>query len=244
MFKRWIAVGAMVGIVGLAVGVVASAARADTQTAAVGDAGTVTFSVEGGVIAFVGADAAAGWDFTVDREDGRHLKVTFRNAGGGELEFEAEIEDGGVVVAGASGSTSPSAASSTTLGSTSSTTLGSTSSSSSTTPTSSPESTSTTASGGATSTTAADDDDDDDDDDDASAVPQALTFLAGEAGTVDVIVIGDEIVFGGASTESGWSFEVDHAGRSHVDVDFLHEDGRVLEFRVDADLRVRIEIDN
>lgn len=236
MFKRWIAVGAIVGIVGLAVGVVASAARADTRTAAVGDAGTVTFSVEGGVITLVGAEAAAGWDFTVDREDGRHLKVTFRNAAGGEQEFEAEIEDGGLVVAGGNGSTSTTSAGST------SSTLGSTSSSSSTTPTSSPGSTSTTSPGESTSTTTPDDHGGDDDDE--AAVPQTLTFFAGEAGSVDVIVIGDDIVFGGASAQSGWSFEVDHSGQSHVDVDFFHEDGRVLEFRVDADLRVRIEIDN
>lgn len=233
MFKIWIAVGAIVGVVGLAVGVVASTARADTRTASVGDAGTVTFSVEGGVIAFVGADAAAGWDFTVDREDGSHLNVTFRNAAGGELEFEAEIADGGLVVTGASRSTSTTLASSTTLGATSS--------SSSSTPTSTPEPTSTTSQGGTTSTTTPDDRGGDDADE--PAVPQTLTFLAGEAGRVDVIVIGDEIVFGGASAGSGWSFEVDHAGTSHVDVDFFHEDGRVLEFRVDADLRVRIETD-
>jgi len=243
MFRRLAALGAVLGVMALAIGVVASVAQADTQTEAVGEAGTVTFTVEGGVIAFVSADPADGWAFTVEREDGRHLSVTFRSDTGGEAEFEAEIEDGELVLGGGAeaGASTPT---SITVPDSSSTTIGSSTTSS----TVGASSTTSTSLGGSTSTTIPGDDDDDGrgggDDDDESATPMSLTFLAGSAGSVDVLLLGDEISFAGASTLSGWEFEVDHAGGSHVDVDFHHEDGTTLEFRVDVDLRVRIEIDD
>lgn len=180
MFRRMAAVGAVVGVMALAVGVVASVARA-----------------------------------------------------GGAVEFEAEIEDGQLVTGGtgASSSTSttitvPDSSSTTVASTTTSSTVGT----SSTTSTSVGSTTSTSISG-------------DDDDDEEFVAPMSLTFLAGAAGSVDVLLVDDEIVFAGASALAGWEFEVDHAGGSHVDVDFHHEDGTTLEFRVDVDLRVRIEID-
>ena len=233
MSKRLLAGAAALAVMVLAIGVVASVARADTRTEAVGEAGTVTFSIEGGVIAFVKADPAEGWTFGVDRQDGSHLKVTFRNEAGGEVEFEAELEDGALTVeAGAATSTSAPTSSTT------STTIGGASSSTTSTTVAS-TSTSTTLGGGSTTTVP----DDDDDDGDDVALPVPMTIAAGAAGSVDILVIGDEVVFAGASVNDDWSFDVHHVGGSHVEVDFTHADGTEIEFRVDADLRVRIEIE-
>jgi hypothetical protein len=233
MSKRLLAGAAALAVMVLAIGVVASVARADTRTEAVGEAGTVTFSIEGGVIAFVKADPSEGWTFGVDRQDGSHLKVTFRNEAGGEVEFEAELEDGALTVeAGAATSTSAPTSSTT------STTIGGASSSTTSTTVAS-TSTSTTLGGGSTTTVP----DDDDDDGDDVALPVPMTIAAGAAGSVDILVIGDEVVFAGASVNDGWSFDVHHVGGSHVEVDFTHADGTEIEFRVDADLRVRIEIE-
>lgn len=231
MSKRLLAGAAALAVMVLAIGVVASVARADTRTEAVGEAGTVTFSIEGGVIAFVKADPSEGWTFGVDRQDGSHLKVTFRNEAGGEVEFEAELEDGALTVeAGAATSTSAPTSSTT------STTIGGASSSTTSTTVAS---TSTTLGGGSTTTVP----DDDDDDGDDVALPVPMTIAAGAAGSVDILVIGDEVVFAGASVNDGWSFDVHHVGGSHVEVDFTHADGTEIEFRVDSDLRVRIEIE-
>jgi len=233
MSKRLLAGAAALAVMVLAIGVVASVARADTRTEAVGEAGTVTFSIEGGVIAFVKADPSEGWTFGVDRQDGSHLKVTFRNEAGGEVEFEAELEDGALTVeAGAATSTSAPTSSTT------STTIGGASSSTTSTTVAS-TSTSTTLGGGSTTTVP----DDDDDDGDDVALPVPMTIAAGAAGSVDILVIGDEVVFAGASVNDDWSFDVHHVGGSHVEVDFTHADGTEIEFRVDADLRVRIEIE-
>jgi hypothetical protein len=231
MSKRLLAGAAALAVMVLAIGVVASVARADTRTEAVGEAGTVTFSIEGGVIAFVKADPSEGWTFGVDRQDGSHLKVTFRNEAGGEVEFEAELEDGALTVeAGAATSTSAPTSSTT------STTIGGASSSTTSTTVAS---TSTTLGGGSTTTVRHDDDDDGDD----VALPVPMTIAAGAAGSVDILVIGDEVVFAAASVNDGWSFDVHHVGGSHVEVDFTHADGTEIEFRVDSDLRVRIEIE-
>jgi len=245
MSKRLLAGAAALAVMVLAIGMVASVARADTRTEAVGEAGTVTFSIEGGVIAFVNANPSEGWTFGVDRQDGTHLKVTFRNEAGGEVEFEAELEDGALTVeAGAATSTS------TPTSSTTSTTVGGASTSTTSTTVAS-TSTSTTLGGGSTTTVPDDDDDgddvgdDDDGDDDGDdvALPVPMTIAAAAAGSVDILVIGDEVVFAGASVNDGWSFNVDHVGGSHVEIDFIHADGTEIEFRVDADLQVRIEIE-
>lgn len=225
MSKRLLTGAAALAVMVLAIGMVASVARADTRTEAVGEAGTVTFSIEGGVIAFVKANPSEGWTFGIDRQDGTHLKVTFRNEAGGEVEFEAELEDGALTVeAGAATSTTIGGASP----STTSTTVASTS-------------TSTTLGGGSTTTIP---DDDGDDGGDGVALPVPMTIAAAAAGSVDILVIGDEVVFAGASVIEGWSFDVHHVGGSHVEVGFIHADGTEIEFRVDADLRVRIEIES
>lgn len=96
--KRILSGAAGLVLIVFAVGFVASAARADTVTHPVGAAGSVTFSTDDGVLAFVAAETAEGWTYSVDREDGSHLKVTFRDASGAETEFEAELEDGNLTV--------------------------------------------------------------------------------------------------------------------------------------------------
>lgn len=183
MLRRMAAVGAVVGVMALAVGVVASVARA-----------------------------------------------------GGVDEFEAELEDSELIATGGIGAGASTSAS---IGApdSSSTTVAS----STTSPTVGTSSTTSTSVGSTTSTSTSIPGDDDDDQE--FVAPMSLTFLAGAAGSVDVLMTDDEIVFAGASALAGWEFEVDHAGGSHVDVDFHHEDGTTLEFRVDVDLRVRIEID-
>ena len=98
--KRILSGAAGLALIVFTIGFVASAANADDVTQPVGDAGSVTFNVDGGVLAFVRADPAEGWNFTVDREDGSHLKVTFRDAVGAEVEFEAEIENGALAIGG------------------------------------------------------------------------------------------------------------------------------------------------
>jgi len=92
--KRILSGAAGLALLVFTIGFVASAARADTFTQPVGDAGSVTFSTDGGVLAFVSAEAADGWTYTIDRQDDGHLHVTFRDANGAEVEFEAELEDG------------------------------------------------------------------------------------------------------------------------------------------------------
>jgi hypothetical protein len=98
--KRILSGAAGLALLVFTIGFVASAARADTFTQPVGDAGSVTFSTDGGVLAFVSAEAADGWTYTIDRQDDDHLRVTFRDANGAEAEFEAELEDGALDVAG------------------------------------------------------------------------------------------------------------------------------------------------
>src|SRR3972149_6569630 len=98
--KRILSGAAGLALIVFTVGFVASAAKADTITRPVGDAGSVTFTTDGGVLTLVGAEAAEGWTYTVDRRDGEHLKVTFRDATGAEVEFEAEIEDGSLTFGG------------------------------------------------------------------------------------------------------------------------------------------------
>lgn len=262
--KRILSGAAGLALIVFAIGFVASAARADTVTQAVGNAGTVTFSTDGGVLAFVRADAADGWTYTVDRRDGSHLKVTFRDAAGAEVEFEAELEDGGLTV-GASdepGSTTTPPGDDTT-----STTEGD------------DDTTSTTMAGDDDSDDDSDDaddaddadddaddadddsddsDDDSDDSDDAdddsdddsgpgngddTAAPEAATYLAGPAGSVSVLFAGGEVSLTGIAVSNGWAYEIDHAGGSHVEVEFHGPGGADVEFRVDADQRVRVEID-
>ncbi len=87
-------------LVAFAIAFMASEAQADTVTQAVGEAGTVTFTIDGNSVAFVGADPADGWTYTVDRADGDHLKVTFRNATGAEIEFEVEAGGSGTSIPG------------------------------------------------------------------------------------------------------------------------------------------------
>ena len=96
--KRTTALLGAVGLTLLTFAIIAGSAGAQTITEEAGSAGTVTFSVEDGVLAFIGAAPAEGWDFEVIREDGRHLKVVFRSVDGTETEFEAEFEDGQVQV--------------------------------------------------------------------------------------------------------------------------------------------------
>src|SRR3990172_13364953 len=96
--KRILSGAAGLALLVFTIGFVASAARADTFTQPVGDAGSVTFSTDGGVLAFVSAEAAAGWTYTIDRQDDGHIQVTFRDANGAEAEFEAELEDGALDV--------------------------------------------------------------------------------------------------------------------------------------------------
>jgi hypothetical protein len=98
--KRILSGAAGLALLVFTIGFVASAARADTFTQPVGDAGSVTFSTDGGVLAFVSAEAAAGWTYTIDRQDDGHLQVTFRDATGAEVEFEAEFEDGALDLEG------------------------------------------------------------------------------------------------------------------------------------------------
>ena len=98
--KRILSGAAGLALLVFTIGFVASAARADTFTQPVGDAGSVTFSTDGGVLAFVSAEAADGWTYTIDRQDDGHLQVTFRDANGAEAEFEAELEDGALDVEG------------------------------------------------------------------------------------------------------------------------------------------------
>ena len=103
--KRILSGAAGLALLVFTIGFVASAARADTFTQPVGDAGSVTFSTDGGVLAFVSAEAAAGWTYTIDRQDDGHLQVTFRDATGAEVEFEAEFEDGALDLEGSDEST-------------------------------------------------------------------------------------------------------------------------------------------
>ena len=98
--KRILSGAAGLALLVFTIGFVASAARADTFTQPVGDAGSVTFSTDGGVLAFVSAEAADGWTYTIDRQDDGHLQVTFRDATGAEVEFEAEFEDGALDLEG------------------------------------------------------------------------------------------------------------------------------------------------
>ena len=59
----------------------------------VGDAGTVTLSVSGGVITITDVHANAGWVAETEEAAGREVEVSFRN-GLRRIDFKAEIEDG------------------------------------------------------------------------------------------------------------------------------------------------------
>jgi hypothetical protein len=62
-----------------------------------GPAGTVTIAQEDGRLRLVSVDPAPGWSHRVAGQEPRRIEVTFRQ-GDGEVEFEAELEDGGVKV--------------------------------------------------------------------------------------------------------------------------------------------------
>lgn len=59
----------------------------------VGTAGTVTVQVTGGQLVLIDAIAAAGWNFELDRADGREVKVEFES-GSSDAKFEAKIDNG------------------------------------------------------------------------------------------------------------------------------------------------------
>ena len=233
--KRILSGAAGLALIVFTVGFVASAAKADTITRPVGDSGSVTFTTDGGVLTLVGAEAAEGWTYTVDRRDGEHLKVTFRDATGAEVEFEAEIEDGSLTFGGSE----------------------------------EPGSTTTMPGDGDTTTTLDDSDDDDSDDDDttsttlgdsgddsdddsdddssgsgsdsAPVAPEPATYVVGSAGTVNVLFADGEVSLTGVTTTEGWTYQVDHMGGSHVEIEFAGPDGAGFEFRVDADGTVEID---
>lgn len=223
------------GAVGLAlvvfsIGFVASAAKADTITHPVGDAGSVTFTTDGGVLALVGAEAAEGWTYTIDRQDGSHLTVTFRDATGAEVEFEAEMEDGRLEFGGSEEPGSPI----TTAGDDPTTTMGD----------DEDDSVDDDADEGSDDDADHDSDedsDDDADDDSASDSPDApaasepASYVVGSAGTVSVLFADGEVSLTGVTTTDGWTYEVDHVGGSHVEIEFDGPDGAGFEFRVDAD---------
>jgi len=256
--KRILSGAAGLALIVFTVGFVASAAKADTITRPVGDAGSVTFTTDGGVLTLVGAEAAEGWTYTVDRRDGEHLKVTFRDATGAEVEFEAEIEDGGLTFGG-----SEEPGSTTTMpgdGDTTTTLDDSDDGDSDDSDDSDDDSTSTTFGDSddddsddddTTSTTLGDsgDDSDDDSDDDSSGsgsdsapvAPEPATYVVGSAGTVNVLFADGEVSLTGVTTTEGWTYQVDHMGGSHVEIEFAGPDGAGFEFRVDADGTVEID---
>lgn len=257
--KRILGGAAGLALIVFTIGFVASAARADTITRPVGDAGSVTFTTDGGVLAFLGAKTAEGWTYTVDRQDGSHLKVTFRDATGAEVEFEAEFEDGDLAFGG-----SQEPGSTTTMPGDDSTT--STASGESDDDDANEDSTTSTTLGDSVGDDADDDDadddsttsttlgesdgdesDDDSDDhsgpgpDDVPAAPEPATYVVGSAGTVSVLFADGEVSLTGVTTTEGWTYEVDHLGGSHVEIEFDGPDGAGFEFRVDADGWVAID---
>lgn len=68
-----------------------------TETYAVNGAGTVTISFDGIALALLEVNAAEGWDFEIDHAAGDEVEVEFR-MGTTEARFEAEVDDGEVVV--------------------------------------------------------------------------------------------------------------------------------------------------
>jgi hypothetical protein len=270
--KRITAVLAAVALALFTMAIVANDARADTVTEPVGTAGTVTFSTDGGVLAFVAASAADGWDYTVVRQDDTHLKVVFLSGDGREAEFEAEIE-GGQLVTGSDGDSTSSTAGDVTV-----TTQGGDDSDGqfddhgddSQFDEDSPGSTvpddqfnddsddqfddhgddanRSSDDDSDHSSTGSDDSDDSGGDDGttttttAATEPTLVTTPVVDAGTVTVLFVDGEVVFSAATVSDGWSYEVDHSGGSHVSVE-LRSQGTEIEFRIDADGRIRIEQD-
>ena len=205
--------------------VVAGSASAQTTTEQAGAAGTVTFSTEGGTLSFVEADPAAGWDFSVVRQDGTHLKVVFTSVDGLETEFEAELEDGRVVVE---------ASEPTSAGATTSTTIVGFDNSVTTTTSADVATTSTTLNGAATTSTTLDDDDDDDGDDRVrdrfDEFVGDVTLVVGPAGTVSIHGDGEEIALLGVDVSSGWDFVIDRSDDGHIEIRFFGSAGVEIEF--------------
>jgi len=260
--KRILSGAAGLALIVFTIGFVASAARADTITRPVGDAGSVTFTTDGGVLALVGAEAAEGWTYTIDRQDGSHLKLTFRDATGAEVEFEAEIEDGNLAFGDSDqpGSTTTlpgdGSTTSTTLDddradddSTTSTTLGDSDDDSDDDSDNASDDDSDDVSDDDDSDDASDADDSDDDADDHSGpgsgdtpvAPEPATYVVGAAGTVSVLFADGEVSLTGVTTTDGWTYEVDHMGGSHVEIEFDGPDGAGFDFRVDADGSIEID---
>lgn len=70
-----------------------SIAVARSGTWPVGDAGTVTFEVEGDALVLVGYEPSDGWDARVDEEDDDEIEVDFQRDDV-RWEFEVELDDG------------------------------------------------------------------------------------------------------------------------------------------------------
>ena len=66
-----------------------------TSTFAAGDAGSVTIRRTGGSLSIVSVSPSAGWTSAVEQGSGTELEVKFVN-GSTRVDFNAELEDGGV----------------------------------------------------------------------------------------------------------------------------------------------------
>lgn len=223
-----IGAGVLTGLTAiLVITLVVGTANAQTITEEAGAAGTVTFSTDGGVLSFVQADPADGWDFAVVREDPGNLKVVFRNTSGGEMEFEAELEAGQVIVAATNENAGTVTTSTTAIeigGATSTSLPGN-------------DTTSTTIGGDTTSTTFGDDTTSTTLDDGDDRVRERIDGFVGtavvsvaHAGTVTVAGNGDSILLGGVDVASGWGYEIDRSDDQHIEIRFSGPDGVEIEF--------------
>lgn len=66
-----------------------------TRSFAAGDAGTVTYQVDGRMFTLISAAPAAGWRVEVERASGFELDLDFRS-GSVRVQVDVEFEDGGV----------------------------------------------------------------------------------------------------------------------------------------------------
>ena len=77
------------------VAVPTTAAAPDTHSFEAGDAGTVTYRVDGGVLTLIDATPNPGWRVDVERVAGREIDLDFRS-GLRRVQVDVEFEDGGV----------------------------------------------------------------------------------------------------------------------------------------------------
>jgi hypothetical protein len=78
----------------------------------------------------------------------------------------------------------------------------------------------------------------------SGAAPAGVeTVQAGEAGEVDVRIDGRRLELVEVREASGWTHTIDDVDDNEVDIDFRHDDGRLIELDIELEDDGRLEVD-